>query len=338
MKRLLSAALFSAALLLCAIRPAAAAAAPAPKVSAGCAVLMDADTGELLWSRHPDVPGLIASTTKIMTAYLACREGALDRPVTIPAEAVGVEGSSLYLKEGEVLTRGELLLGAMLQSGNDAALALAIDTAGSEAAFVDRMNEAARSLGLQNTHYANPHGLDSEGNYGSARDLALLTAAALREPDFRRAASTRSAVVAGDRALVNHNRLLWLCPGCIGVKTGYTRAAGRLLVSAAEREGRTLICVTVNDPDDWRDHIALLDWGFDCYTPRRIAAAGAPLMTAPGGAPLIAAADLTLRLRSGEEPRLVYVPGLSSELTGGAAGTVRVYLNGKLVSELPVTW
>ena len=316
----------------------AAAAADAPRVSAGRGVLMDADTGELLWSRHPDKPGLIASTTKIMTAYLACLAGALDRPVRIPAEAVGVEGSSLYLKEGEVLTREELLLGTMLQSGNDAALALAIDTAGSEAAFVERMNETALALGLQNTHYANPHGLDCEGNYGSARDLALLTAAALREPEFRRVVSTRSAVVAGERALTNHNRLLWLCPGCIGVKTGYTRAAGRLLVSAAEREGRTLICVTVNDPDDWKDHIALLDWGFGRYAPRRIASAGAPLMTAPGGTPLLAGADLTLQLRPGEEPRLVFVPGPGSELTGGEAGTVKVLLHGRSVAELPVLW
>ena len=295
---------------------------------------MDADTGELLWFRRPDKPGLIASTTKIMTAYLACRIGEPERPVSVPAEAVGIEGSSLYLKEGEILTREELLLGAMLQSGNDAALALAIDTAGSEEAFVARMNEAARRLGLQNTHYANPHGLDREGNYSTARDLALLTAAALENDEFRRAVSTRSAVVAGDRVLVNHNKLLWRCPGCIGVKTGYTKAAGRLLVSAAERQGRTLICVTVNDPDDWRDHLALLDWGFGQYRSEQIAAAGAPLMLAPGGDPLIAKADLTLALRPGETPRLVYAPGLAYL----DPGVVRVLLNGRQIAEIPVSW
>ncbi len=319
--------------------PASAADATAPPVSAGCGVVMDADTGALLWSRHPDRPGLIASTTKIMTAYLACQAGELDRPVTIPAEAVGIEGSSLYLKEGEVLRREELLLGAMLQSGNDAALALAIDTAGSEAAFVDRMNEAARSLGLQNTRYANPHGLDQEGNYSTARDLALLTAKALEDPDFRRIAAAKSAVVAGERMLVNHNKLLWSCPGCIGVKTGYTKAAGRLLVSAAQRQGRTLICVTVNDPDDWRDHRALFDWAFAQYEGCAAAEKGKPLLLAPGGRVLIAQADLTLFLRPGEEPRLVFVPGFASELLSGAeAGTVRVYLNGKTVAEIPVAW
>lgn len=300
---------------------------------------MDADTGELLYARHPDTTGLIASTTKIMTAYLACLAGDLDRTVTIPAEAVGVEGTSLYLKEGETLTREELLYGAMVQSGNDAALALAIDVGGDEAAFVERMNDAARRLGLQNTSYANPHGLDSEGNYSTARDLALLTAKALENPDFRRICATKSVAVSGQRVLTNHNKLLWRCPGCIGVKTGYTKAAGRLLVSAAQREGRTLICVTVNDPADWKDHMALMDWGFSRYEARTVAVKGEPLLTAPGGTPLVAAADLTLHLAPGEEPRLVFCPGLSSDLlSGAAAGTVKVFLNGKPVGEVPVVW
>ncbi|MBR6376549.1 MAG: D-alanyl-D-alanine carboxypeptidase [Oscillospiraceae bacterium] len=333
MKRLLSLLTVCCLAVGCLALPAFAENA-APGVSAGRGLLMDADTGEILWSRHPDTPGLIASTTKIMTAWLVCRQGQLDRPVTVPAAAVGVEGSSLYLKEGEVLTREELLLGAMLQSGNDAALALAIDAAGSEAAFVEQMNAAALELGLQNTHYANPHGLDSEGNYGSARDLALLTAEALKNPDFRRICAVKSVGISGDRALVNHNKLLWRCPGCIGVKTGYTKAAGRLLVSAAERQGRTLICVTVNAPRDWQDHMALLDWGFGQYEAAAVAIAGRPIMKAPGGEVLIAQEDLTLGLRPGEQPRLVYVPGL----TFSDAGFVRVFLNGKLAAEIPVAW
>ena len=318
----------------CFALPAFAESAPAPAVSAGCCVLMDADTGELLWARHPDEPGLMASTTKIMTAWLACEAGEPERVVRIPAEAVGVEGSSLYLKEGEALTRQELIYGALLQSGNDAALALAIDGAGSEAAFVARMNDCARSLGLQNTHYANPHGLDSEGNYSSARDLALLTAKALENEAFARTAATKSVTVAGGRVLTNHNKLLWRCPGCIGVKTGYTKAAGRLLVSAACREGRTLICVTVNDPQDWRDHMALLDWGFAQYRVEALARTGAPLMLAPGGQTLIARCDLDLALRPGEQPRLVYVPGLRFD----DPGLVRVLLNGKEIADIPVGW
>ena len=334
MKRLFC---ITAAILLCAACFAlpvfAQTAAPVPAVSAGCCVVMDADTGALLWSRHPDTPALMASTTKIMTAYLACLAGEPERPVAIPAEAVGVEGSSLYLKQGEILTRQELLLGTLLQSGNDAALALAIDVAGSEAAFVERMNQSARELGLQNTRYANPHGLDQEGNYSTARDLALLTARALENPAFRQAAATRSASVAGNRMLGNHNKLLWHCPGCIGVKTGYTKAAGRLLVSAAQRMGRTLICVTVNDPDDWRDHMALYDWAFGQYEIRTVARAGAPLLRAPDGTPLLARAGLELALAPGEEPRLVCVPGLSY----ADPGAVRVLLNGKAVAEIPVS-
>ena len=329
MKRLFSTLTVLCMTVGCLCLPAAASAAPGTSASRG--VLMDADTGALLWSLDPDAPGLIASTTKIMTAWLVCLAGDLDRPVTIPAEAVGVEGSSLWLREGETLTREELLLGTMLQSGNDAALALAIDAAGSGEAFAERMNEAARDLGLENTHFANPHGLDREGHYGSARDLALLTAAALRNPDFRRIAGTKTAVITGDRMLTNHNRLLWRCPGCIGVKTGYTRAAGRLLVSAAERAGRTLICVTVNDPNDWQDHLALLDWGFAQYREERVAERDRPILRV-GDVTLIARADLTLSLAADEEPRLVYVPGFPE------AGVVRVYLNGRQVGEVPVSW
>ena len=172
MKRLFSTLTVLCLIVGCLCLPAAASAAPGTSAARG--VLMDADTGELLWSLDPDAPGLIASTTKIMTAWLVCLAGDLDKPVTIPVEAVGVEGSSLYLREGETLTREELLLGTMLQSGNDAALALAIEAAGSEADFVARMNAMARFLGLQNTHYANPHGLDSEGNYASARDKCTI--------------------------------------------------------------------------------------------------------------------------------------------------------------------
>ena len=232
-----------------------------PAISARCAIVMDADTGEVLYESRADEKSLIASTTKIMTGYLACRLVNLDAEIEIPPEAVGVEGSSLYLKAGERLTGEGLLYGMMLHSGNDAAAALAIAGAGSVPDFVACMNREAEALGLTNTCFANPHGLDDENNYSTARDLAVLTAAALQDENFRRVVSTRTITV-GDRVLTNHNKLLWTCEGCIGVKTGYTVAAGRLLVSAVEREGRTLICVTIHDPDDWKDHKALYDWAF----------------------------------------------------------------------------
>ena len=196
-----------------------------------------------------------------MTGLLVCEAGDLDRTVTVPETAAGTEGSSMYLKSGETLTRRELLYGMMLHSGNDAALTLAISVSGSEAAFVRQMNRRACALNLTQTHFANPHGLDSGENYSTALDLVRLAQAALQNEQFRAVVSTKTITCAG-RTLTNHNKLLWRYDGCIGVKTGYTRHAGRILVSAAERGGRMLIAVTISDPDDWRDHVSLLDYGF----------------------------------------------------------------------------
>ena len=234
---------------------------PPPQVSAKSAALLDGTTGTCLYEKNGDQRALIASTTKIMTGLLVCEAGEPERSVTVPDAAVWVEGSSMYLKSGETLTRRELLYGMMLHSGNDAALTLAISVSGSEAAFVRQMNLRVRALGLTQTHFANPHGLDSGENYSTALDLAQLARAALQNEAFRTVVSTKTVSCAG-RTLTNHNKLLWRYDGCIGVKTGYTRHAGRILVSAAERDGRQLIAVTISDPDDWRDHAALLDYGF----------------------------------------------------------------------------
>ena len=244
------------------VRQAAAAlCAAAFFLGVSSAALLDGATGECLYAKNGEQRALIASTTKIMTGLLVCEAGELDRVVTVPDAAVGLEGSSMYLKKGETLTRRDLLYGMMLHSGNDAALTLAVSISGSEAAFVRQMNQRARALGLTQTHFANPHGLDSGENYSTALDLARLAQAALQNVQFRAVVSTKTITCAG-RALTNHNKLLWRYDGCIGVKTGYTRHAGRILVSAAERDGRLLIAVTISDPDDWRDHAALLDYGF----------------------------------------------------------------------------
>ena len=258
-----AAAAFCAAAFLLGRVPAARAASvcPPPQVSAACAALIDGRTGQTLYEKDADRRALIASTTKIMTGLLVCEAGETDRRVTVPSLAVGLEGSSMYLKQGETLTRRDLLYGMMLHSGNDAALTLAISVSGSEQAFVRQMNLRAQALGLRQTHFANPHGLDSGENYSSARDLAMLAQAALQNQQFRTVVGTKTITCAG-RTLTNHNKLLWRYDGCIGVKTGYTRHAGRILVSAAERGESQLIAVTLADPDDWRDHAALLDYGF----------------------------------------------------------------------------
>ena len=242
---------------------------PAGAISAQSYVLLDAATGRILEQRLPDKKSLIASTTKIMTALLICEQcNVLDR-VRIPKEAVGIEGSSMYLQEGEILTIQELLYGMMLRSGNDAATALAIYCGGTVEGFAQLMNDKARTLGLRNTHFENPHGLDGAQHYSTAEDLALLSAYAMTNPIFSKIVSTQSVRV-GQRQLTNHNKLLWQVEGADGIKTGFTKAAGRILVSSAVRDGRRLIAVTISAPDDWRDHALLLSSGFSRYHQRQI--------------------------------------------------------------------
>lgn len=264
----------SAALLL------STAAGAVDTISARSAILMDAATGRVLYEKNSHKKSLIASTTKIMTGLLAAESGRLSETVIIPPEAVGIEGSSLYLKAGERLTVEQLLYGLMLHSGNDAAVALALHLSGDVEDFVDRMNQRAAELGLTETHFANPNGLDDEGNYGTAHDLAVLAAAALENEVFRQVVSTKTCTV-GQRQLTNHNKLLWRYEGAMGVKTGFTKAAGRLLVSAAERQGRRLIAVTINAPDDWNDHSKLLDDGFSRLTAHTALTDGTVLGSVP---------------------------------------------------------
>ena len=237
-------------------------------VSAECAVLMGPD-GSVIWAKNEKERCLIASTTKLMTALVALEHSELSDPVEIPAAACGIEGSSMYLQAGERYTVEQLLTGLLLASGNDAALALALHCAGEEAVFVQWMNEKAASLGMANSHFANPHGLDDPEHYGTAADLARLMAACMAVPELAAILRQEYAVI-GDQSYVNHNKLLRRCPGCLGGKTGYTQAAGRCLVSCCEREGTRLFCVTLNAPDDWNDHMALYDWGFRHYVTKNV--------------------------------------------------------------------
>ena len=250
-----------------------------PSVSAKSAVLIDGESGELLCSKNPDERLSMASTTKIMTALVAIENGDLGSVVEIPREAVGVEGSSIYLYEGERLTLEQLLYALLLESANDAATAVAIHIGGSVENFAALMNEKSAELGLESTHFENPHGLDSEQHYTTARELAIIAAEAMKNPKLREIASTKKKTIPlndteGVRLLINHNRLLKSYDGAIGVKTGYTKKSGRCLVSAAERDGLTLICVTLSAPDDWRDHTALMNYGFSNYESRVICKEG----------------------------------------------------------------
>lgn len=237
----------------------------APKVSAKAAALYDPEAKRFLYEKNSNERLSMASTTKIMTAIVALEHILPDKEIVVDERACGIEGSSVYLKAGEVLTAEALLYALMLRSANDAAEALAYEISGSIEAFAFLMNEKAKSLGLKNTSFKNPHGLDCEGHYTTASDLAVITACAMCMPKFNEIASTYKKTIkssAETRLLVNHNKLLNSYDGCIGVKTGYTKKSGRSLVSAAERDSFCLICVTIDAPSDWQDHKYLLDYGF----------------------------------------------------------------------------
>ncbi len=250
-----------------------------PAVSAVGAVLMEADSETVYFEKNAHSPMGMASTTKIMTALVALELGDPDRICVVPPEAVGVEGSSVYLIAGEKLTLRDLLYALLLSSANDAATAIAICLGGSVEAFCALMNRKAEEMGLQNTLFQNPHGLYHEAHYTTAYDLARIAAEALRNPLFRQIVSTYKITVPHNgvpdtRLLVNHNKMLRTYKGALGVKTGFTKKTGRTLVSAARRDGMTLIAVTLNAPDDWRDHTAMLDYGFASYRSVTFAEAG----------------------------------------------------------------
>ena len=252
--------------VLCLIFCITPAVAEALEVSATAAVLMDADMGQVLYEKNGDRQMLIASTTKIMTALVVLEHAVPDDVITVTPDHMA-EGSSMYLRAGETVRVEELLYGLLLCSGNDAALALT-ECAGGLTPFVALMNEKAAALGMAHTSFANPNGLDADGHYSTARDMAVLAAAAVENPTFRRICSSRSVTI-GQRTMENHNRLLRQMEGCIGLKTGYTRAAGRTLVSCTERNGCRLVAVTLQDGNDWADHAALYDYGFRLTAPRR---------------------------------------------------------------------
>ena len=315
-------------------------------VSARSAILMDAQTGRVLYDKNADQRSLIASTTKIMTALLVCEQcNVLDR-MRIPKEAVGIEGSSMYLKEGEVLVIQDLLYGLMLHSGNDAAVALAIYCGGTVEGFVDLMNDKARLLGLDNTHFANPNGLDHPEHYSTARDLAVLSAYAMENPVFAHTVSAKVKTV-GQRSMRNHNKLLWTVDGADGIKTGFTKKAGRILVSSAARDGRRLIAVTIHDPNDWQDHKILLEDGFARYALRQLVAAGQQLGTVDimSGTemlvPVLAGDSFSYAMTAGEQATIV-LPGpgfaYAPVSAGGEAGFAMICIGGKTVGKVPVVY
>lgn len=308
-------------------------------VSAQSAMVMCADTGDVVYEKNADEKMLIASITKIMTAIVVIENADMSQSVEILPEWAAVEGSSMYLKCGESYTVYELLLGMMLASGNDAAAALAASVFGSESACADKMNEKAAELGMTGSHFTNPHGLDGAEHYSTARDMARLTVYCMENGSFRDIVSTNSAEIKGE-TYYNHNRLLREYNGCIGVKTGYTMAAGRTLVSCAERNGLRFVCVTLNAPDDWNDHRQLLDTAFDSCRlislskddfKVRLEVASSVL----GFADAVPEHDILLLVKTSDElkleldaPRILFAGGIAGE----TVGSVGIYVNGALAA------
>ncbi len=335
-------------LLVFALPVRASASTPEMHVSAASYVLMDATSGNVLSASNADVRRPMASTTKIMTALVVLETLPLDTVVTVDARAVGVEGSSVYLYAGERITVRTLLYALLLSSANDAAIALALACDDSVEAFAARMNARAAELSLDDTHFCNPNGLHEKEHYTTARDLATLTRAALANEVFCEIVRTKRYVAPQDgtdatRLFLNHNKLLRTLDGCIGVKTGFTRAAGRCLVSASEREGLTLIAVTLSAPDDWRDHTALHEWGHNTFVSEQLDAKDLSL-------PVVGGECDTVSLSPASTPR-VLLPRNHGEITyrveaphflfakveqGEICGTLHYLCDGETIAEVPL--
>lgn len=283
-----------------------------PEISAKAAVVISADTGEIVFAENADTKLPMASTTKIMTTLLCIESGGLDIPFTVDSDAIRVEGSSMGLQEGDIVTKYALCCGMLLPSGNDGANAAAVEIAGSIEAFAELMNDRAEEMGLSRTFFVTPSGLEGEGHGSSARDMAVLAAEALKNETFREICSSETIKLEyGNppytRWLKNTNKLLSLYSGTYGVKTGFTDEAGRCLVSACKRDGKSLVCVTLNDPDDWNDHMALYD---SCFP---LVSSISPDIPEDISVELAGAAEDTLRLEAAEDIEPLTVYGISGD-------------------------
>lgn len=333
--------------------------AAGPEVSAQSAVVLTADTGTVLFEKDGHTPRPVASTTKIMTALLALEAAQEqgDPLVDITQEMVAVEGSSMGLQAGDSISLTGLAAGMLLASGNDAANAAALYLDGSLESFAARMNQRAAALGMEDTHFVTPSGLDGEdaqglGHLSTAYDMALLARAALEDQAFRQLCSSPSLAVEFAEPVkrvtyTNHNKLLAQYQGCVGVKTGFTKEAGRCLVSAAERDGALLIAVTLNAPNDWQDHTALLDYGFSQMEPYQLAGGDVRLTVPVVGSPVEAVSlrgsnggEVTLPLGQGAQvervvrvPKFLYAPVEAGE----QVGEICWYLEGQLLGSAPLT-
>lgn len=332
-----------------AIKPVEASDLLLPEIQGRAAILIDEGSGRILYQKNANMRMSPASLTKIMTALLVIENGNLDKQVHISKRAAETGESSIWLETGEVLTRRELLYALMLNSANDAAVALAESVDGSVEKFVQRMNTRARQLGLRNTHYRNPHGLEAPDHYTTAYDLAFLTRQAMADPLFKKVVATRTAEIpwAGHpwkRQLFNKNRLLYRYSGAIGVKTGYTRIAGNCLVGAAQRGSLRLIVVVLNSSQVYDDAEKLLDYGFDHYQgyPLKVDKKSLKIKVIGGRSrtlSLIPERDVVVAVAPSERERLSYRVSLPGSIQapvkrGALIGSLRILLKGKEIGNI----
>ncbi|WP_239614081.1 D-alanyl-D-alanine carboxypeptidase family protein [Cohnella mopanensis] len=312
----------------------------APSNHAKAAALADVTSGRILFSQHGDEPMKIASLTKIMTAIVAIEHSNLDSTINVSTRAAGKEGSSLYLKAGEKITLRNALYGLMLRSGNDAATAIAEHVGGSVEGFAYLMNKKAEEIGLTHSHFMNPHGLDEQGHYSSANDLAKLTVYALHNPDFASIVKTKVKEAPNpneqwDYKWVNKNKMLTMYEGADGVKTGYTKQALRTLVSSATRDGQQLVAVTLNDGSDWLDHQNLLDYGFEQFHLAKVTQAGEPI----SGYPYQVTTSFTYPFANGEREQMKIKLARLNEgsvyYNLGYRGQLKFILNDRIIGTVP---
>lgn len=314
------------------------------------AVLIDAESGRIYFEHNKDEKLPMASTTKIMTALIALEEDDPDEYFSVNKADITVEGSSMGLLPGDKVTLRILAKGMLLASGNDAANAAAKKISGSTEKFVQLMNKRAKEMGLESTSFKTPSGLDGENHFSTAFDMAILAKNALKNPDFAEICGSKSMTAEYgnppySRKLFNHNRLLKTLEGATGVKTGFTKKAGRCLVSSAEREGVSLICVTLGCPDDWNYHTSIYNEFFgklesvsleDEVGKIEVPVSGGTLKTVK-----VAPEKISVSLFEGEKEKIEYAVSIppfvfSPVKKGDITGKVIFYLNGEIIAETPL--
>lgn len=342
---------FLASFLVFALAFCIPSAAEEPQVSGKSVILVEAQSGRIVYAKNEKEKLPMASTTKIMTALLAAEAGDLERKITVTKDMLQVEGTSMGLLPGDTVTLEGLIYGMLLQSGNDAANVTALTLGGSKEHFADLMNAKAQSLGMKNTNFITPSGLDAEGHYSTAEDMSILARAALNNPVFSAVCAKATAKVEyGNppymRTMTNHNKLLKMYDGTIGVKTGFTKKSGRCLVSAARRDGVTLVAVTLNDPNDWDTHMTLFDYGFGVLSCTELFSGIEGVYLPVVGSVMDRVAlryecAPTAGLRQGENGRVTVKTYLkpfayAPVAAGQAVGCSRYYIDGVMVCEAPI--